>query len=182
MSTNKPKYNKSKTYLLPLIAPLIGIEKKFFDNIDNTYLINDGDDYIDCFFITHDFEFKNPEFTAYEHRLISNELFQKSIDLPNNQVLYIFKFPEEYLHEYKCFVNGKYSEFKEDAKQQILSFWTEIYGKNHAGVNFVLMVKKILYKDKRLKETLEKKLNVTLDNTSELGDIIDIKNETLTVE
>ena len=182
MLMSKPKYNKSKTYLLPLIAPLIGIEKKFFDNVDNTYLINDGDDYIDCFFITHDFEFKNPEFTAYEHRLINNELFQKSIDLPNNQVLYIFKFPKEYLHEYRSFIDGRYSEFKEDAKQQILSFWTEIYGKNHIGVNFVLSVKKILYKDKRLKEDLEKKLKVKLDDNSELGDAIDIENETINVQ
>ena len=31
------KYNKSKTYLLPLIAPLIGIEEKYLDYLENTY-------------------------------------------------------------------------------------------------------------------------------------------------
>ena len=180
--SKKPLYNKSKTYLLPLIAPLIGIEKKFFENIDNTYMFDLDNEYSECFFITHDFSFRNPEFTSYEHRFTSSYLFKNLIDISNEKVVYIFKFPDEYLHEYNCLINSKYSEFGEDAKEQILDFWTSIYGKSHAGVNFILSVKKILYKDKNLKEQLEKSLNVKIDDNMELGEKVEIINETFILE
>lgn len=178
----KPKYNKSKTYLLPLIAPVIGIEMNFFENIENTYMFDLDNEFKECFYIEQDFSFKNPEFTAYEHRLTNNYLFQKLIDLKDNKVLYIFKFPEEYLHEYYCLRDSKYSEFGEDAKQQILDFWTNIYGKSNNGVNFILSVKNILYKEKKLKETLEKDLNVKLDDTIELGQKVEEINETFILD
>lgn len=179
---SKPLYNKSKTYLLPLIAPIIGIKSDFFEYIDNTYMFDLDNTYNECFFIVQDFSFRNPEFTKYEHELTNNYLFQKLIDLSNDKVLYIFKFPEEYLHEYYCLKDSRYSEFGEDAKQQVLSYWTELYGKSHNGVNFILSVKKILYKDKTLKEKLEKSLNVKLDDNVELGQQVDIVNETFVLE
>jgi hypothetical protein len=179
---SKPLYNKSKTYLLPLIAPLIGIEQKFFEYVDNTYMFDENNEFQECFYITHDFFFKNPEFTKYEHKLVDNQFFQKLIDISTNKVLYVFKFPEEYLHEYYCLQQGKYSEFGEDAKKQILNFWTTIYGKSHTGVNFILSVKKILYKDKTLKQEIEKNLNVKLDDTIELGEIVVKENETFVLE
>lgn len=177
---SKPLYNKSKTYLLPLIAPIIGIKKQFFAHIDNTYMFND--ELEECFFITQDFSFKNPEFTKYEHELTSSYLFKKLIDLDNNKVVYIFKFPEEYLHEYYCLQNSEYSKFGEDAKEQILNFWTELYGKSHKGVDFILSVKRILYKDINLKEKIEKSLGVKLDDDIELGERVEHSNETFVLE
>lgn len=179
---SKPLYNKSKTYLLPLIAPIIGIKQPFFNFIENTYMFDSGDEYNECFYIIQDFSFRNPEFTKYEHELINNYLFQKLIDLEDNKVLYIFKFPEEYLHEYYSLINSKYSEFGEDAKQQILSYWTELYGKTHVGVNLVLSLKKILYKDKTLKQKLEQSLNIKLDDNAELGEKVEISNETFVLK
>lgn len=167
---------------MPLIVPMIGIETTFFDYIDNTYMFDLNNEYEECFLITHDFSFKNPEFTKYEHRLTDSYLFQKLIDLDNDKVLYIFKFPEEYLHEYYCLKNSKYSEFGDDAKETILNFWTEIYGKSHDGVNFILSVKRILYKDKVLKEQLEKSLKVKLDDNVELGQEVEMINETFVLE
>ena len=35
------KYNKSKTYLLPLIAPIIGIEEKYIDYLENTFMFDE---------------------------------------------------------------------------------------------------------------------------------------------
>ena len=184
---SKPLYNKSKTYLLPLIAPLIGIEKKFFNNIDNTYMFDLYNEHENCFFITHDFSFKNPEFTAYEHRLTSNYLFKNLIDLNDNKVVYIFQFPEEYLHEYYCLKDSKYSEFGKDAKEQILNFWTELYGKTHGGVKFILSVKKILYKDAQLKKQIEESLSSTkhkviLSDDAELGEKVEQINETFILD
>ena len=115
-------------------------------------------------------------------KLTSNYLFQKLIDLDSDKVLYVFKFPEEYLHEYYCLKNSKYSEFGEDAKEQILNFWSEIYGKSHDGVNFILSIKKILYKDKNLKEQLEKSLKVKLNDNVELGQEVKKNNETFVLE
>jgi hypothetical protein len=177
---SKPLYNKSKTYLLPLIAPMIGIENDFFEYVDNTYMFNDG--FEECFLITHDFSFRNPEFTKYEYRLTNNYLFQKLFDISSDKVVYVFKFPEEYLHEYYCLRDSKYSEFGEDAKEQILNFWTTLYGKSHEGVNFILSIKRILYKDKLLKEQLEKSLKVKLDNSIELGEKVQMVNETFVLE
>jgi hypothetical protein len=113
------KSNKSRTYLLPLIAPEIGIEEKFYNLIENTYMFDSEKEYKDCFFIVQNFSFKNPEFTAYEHRITNNDLFVKCIDY-KDKVIYIYKFPKEYSHEYYQFQESKYSTFLEDAKKQIL--------------------------------------------------------------
>lgn len=177
------KYNKSKTYLLPLIAPIIGINEKFIDYLENTFMFDNENLNNECFYIYHNFNFKNPEFTKYEHQLTECYLFKKLIDIDSNKVLYIFDFPKEYLHEYYCLQNSKYSEFGEDAKKQVLTFWSNIYGKSTSGVNFVISLKKILYKDLKLKRQIEENLSsknhkVILDNNAELGEKVEINNET----
>jgi len=178
---SKIKYNKSKTFLLPLIAPLIGIEKEYFNLIENTYLFDLENKHIDCIYITQNFSFKNPEFTAYEHRLINNQYFVELHDA-GEEVLYIFKFPEEYLQEYYLLLNSKYSEFGNDAKEQILNFWTEIYGKSTGGINFILKTKQILYKESILREKLEKELGVKLNSNDELGEFVEMNNETINID
>lgn len=172
------KSNKSRTYLLPLIAPLIGIEEKFYGLIENTYMFDSEKEYKDCFFIVQNFSFKNPEFTSYEYRMTNNDLFVKSIDF-KDKVIYIYKFPKEYSHEYYCFSESNYSTFLEDAKKQILSFWTKIKGKQIGGASFVIKIKQILYKDKKLKDEIEKNLNVKLDDNAELGSFVEIEKETI---
>lgn len=176
------KYNKSKTYLLPLLSEVIAFEDKFLPYLENTYMFDSENKYEDCLLILHDFSFRNPEFTAYEHRLTNNPLFVNHIDI-GNKVLYIFKFPEEYLHEYYCLKQSKYSKFGEDAKQLILDFWTKMYGKSSTGINFILKVKQILFKQDKLKKEIENQLStkdhrVILDDDAELGEFVEISNET----
>jgi len=180
------KYNKSKAYLLPLIAPIINIEEKYISFLENTFMFDNENEFENCFYIYHDFSFKNPEFTKYEHKFTNCYLFRKLIDISSNKVLYIFNFPEEYMHEYNCLKNSRYSDFGEDAKQQILDFWTKIYGKSTQGVNFILSVKKILYKDDKLKKQIEESLSskhhkVILDDDAELGEKVEIINETFSL-
>ncbi len=175
------KYNKSKTYLLPLLSEVLDINIKFLPYLINTYMFDDNDEYKDCFYILHEFSFKNPEFTSYEHKFINNEIFIKSIDL-DNKVMYIFKFPEEYLTEYYCLKESKYSEFKPDAKELILRFWSEVYSGNRLAVPFLIKVKQILYKDKKLKEKIEKDFGVVLDDNQELGDFVYIEDETFSMK
>lgn len=175
-TVNTIKYNKSKTYLLPLLSEVLDFDIKFLPYLLNTYMFDQNNEYENCFFILHEFNFKNPEFTKYEYKLTNNPLFVKHIDI-DDKVIYVFKFPEEYLNEYNCLLNSQYSKFGDDAKQLILRFWGEVYSGNSSGVNFLLKVKQILYKDQKLKERLQKELNVVIDNEQELGDYVDPNNE-----
>lgn len=178
---NKILYNKSKTYLLPLLSEVLDLNIKFLPYLINTYMFEEDSELKDCIFILHDFNFKNPEFTHYEHKLTNNPLFVKHLDI-DNKVVYVFKFPEEYLPEYNNLMLSKYSEFGEDAKKLILRFWGEVYSGNSLGVNFLIKVKQILYKDSKLRERIEKNLGVKLDEDQELGDYVDLKNETFKIE
>jgi len=173
-------YNKSKTYLLPLLSEVINFDMKFINNLLNTYMFEESNEYPECLCIVHDFSFKVPEFTAYEHRLTASPLFVKSIDI-DNKVIYIFKFPDEYIQEYYSLAESKYSEFGNDAKELILRFWADIYSNNPNGIPFLIKVKQILYRDEKLKQILEKNLKITLTENQELGDYVEKDNETLKV-
>lgn len=176
------KFNKSKTYLLPLISEIVNIDKQYLPYLNNTFMLDSENKYENCLYILHDFDLSNPKFTTYEHHLINNELFMDMYDI-GNQVLYVFKFPEEYLHEYNCLKNSKYSEFKDDAKELILEFWTIMYGNTPNAIAFLTKVKDILFKTTKYRQKLEQSLSsrtqkVIISSEAELGDIIDITNET----
>lgn len=171
------RYNKSKTYLLPLLSELVDFDTKYFSFLKNTYIADDLGKYEDCFYVLHDFSFKNPEFTRYEHKITKSNLFVDLVDI-GNQVLYVFKFPEDYKHEYDMFKEGKYSQFKADAKEIILSFYTSLFSGNINAVNFLLKTKQILFKDRKLKEKLERDLKVKLEPEAELASKMEISDET----
>ena len=177
---SKIRYNKSKTYLLPLISEFVNIKKEYFYNLENTYISDDKSIYKNCIYLLHNFSFKNPKLTLYEHTLTDNKLFVDLIDdTANNKVIYVFKFPEEYLHEYKKFKQGKYSEFNLDAKEIILNFYGDIYSNNERAVSFLLKTKQILFKNKILREKYEKELNVKIDTSAELSDPMNEEDETI---
>jgi hypothetical protein len=180
------KYNASKTYLLPLLSEMVDINKDFINELKNTYMFDSHNEHQECLYVLHDFNFRDPDFTAYEHKLLNNELFVKHIDM-GDQVMYIFKFPKEYLNEYYMLQNGKYSEFGNDAKELILNFWTEMYGKIPGGINVILKIKQILYKDKKLRQQLEERLSskghaVSISDDAELGEWVDVKSETFQLQ
>lgn len=177
-SNNGP--NKSKTYLLPLLSELVDFNFKFIKHITTTYIFDDNNEYENCIFLKHDFNFKNPEFTAYEHKLTNNEYFVDLVDI-DDKVIYIFKFPEEYLEEYNNYINGKYSHFGADAKELILAFWTKAYENNPNAIPFLIKVKQILFKDEKLKKKIEKDLGVTLHSNAELSDIMNKSDETISL-
>jgi hypothetical protein len=177
---DKIRYNKSKTYLLPLISEFVNIKKEYFYNLENTYIFDDKRLYNNSIYLLHNFSFKNPKLTSYEHELTDNHLFTDIIDDPsNNKVIYVFKFPEEYMDEYNKYKEGKYSEFNKDAKEIILNFYGNIYSNNNRAVSFLLKAKQILFKDKILREKYEKELNVKIDSNAELSDPMNEEDETI---
>lgn len=169
--------NKSKTYLLPLLSELVNFDFRFFENLKDTFIFDDTGTYKDCLLILHDFSFKNPEYTKYEHKLIECEYFVDFVDI-NNQVLYIFKFPEEYMEEYNAYKEGKYSKFGKDAKELVISFYTRVYRGNLGAINFLIKVKQVLFKSDTLRKKLEKELKVSISEEAELSDPLDITKET----
>ena len=81
------------------------------------------------------------------------------------------RIPPKYSKVLKLFKEGKYSEFPESYKQKILDFHDfDIDGQTA----------QILYKSKERKRVLEKELSVEISDTSELYDIPNLKDETLT--
>jgi len=179
---SKIKYNASKTYLLPLLSELVNIDDKFINYLENTYMFDENNEFFECFFLLFEFSFKNPEFTAYEHKLTDSDLFVKAIDIDKqDKVIYVFKFPEDYLNEYYALQRSEYSKFGEDAKKLILKFWTLAYGKANGGINVILTIKQKLYKEKILKEKLEKITNVKIDDDAELGEYVSKSDETFKI-
>ena len=169
--------NKSRTFLLPLLSELVGFEKRFHKNIVNTYIEFSCGNYDNCIGILQDFSFKNPDYTSYEHRFIKNSLFRELKDIEDNQVLYIFDFPEEYLHEYNCYKKGQYSKFGIDAKELILEYFAHVYKDNMNAIPFLMKTKQVLFKDQKLKRQMEKKLVVKIEDSAELAGVPNLEAE-----
>lgn len=169
--------NKSETYLLPLLSEIVSFDKRFAKNIKCTYINFDDKKYENCIGVIYEFSFKNPEFTHYENKLTTNELFVDLFDI-GEDVLYIFKFPEEYMHEYECYKSGLYSKFGLDAKELILEYYGDLYKGNLSATSFLLKINQVLFKDKKLKRQLEKELGVQIDDNAELSSVPSMEDET----
>jgi hypothetical protein len=165
-----------------LISEVVGIESDFIDYLEDTYLFDEQGEFKNCIFIKYESDFRNPDFTSYEYKLTNSSYFVKHVDI-GNKVVYVFNFPEEYLPEYNHFINGEYSRFGEDAKILILHFWTQMYGRTASGINAILKIKQVLYRDKKLKQQIEERLSsehcrIILDDNAELGDLVLLEDET----
>lgn len=173
--------NKSTTYLFPLINDKLDIKLNFFkEYVKNTYVFSNKYEE-NYFYLEIDFNFKIPELLEEEERLRNLDIYVDSIDLDEDTVLFIYEFPKSYLHEYNKFLEGKYSEFKMDAKTKILKFYSNLFGINSNGIKKLNTIKYVLFKDKNLKEKIEKMLNVSLPESAELSSIFDSKEETIMI-
>jgi hypothetical protein len=177
------KRNRSKTYLLPLLSELIHIDPKYNDDIVNTYIFDDLQKYDNCMLILHNTNFRSPEFTGYENKLLNNEYFRTLEDIDEKHSLYVFTFPDDYLHEYTCFKQGKYSHFGEDAKSLMLEYWGQVYQNQPGGVNFLLKLKQVLFRDEKLRRQIEQDLStpgrrIVLPKNAELASAASMEEET----
>jgi hypothetical protein len=97
------RYNKSKTYLLPLLSEFIPFDFKYFFLLENTFIFDNMNKYQNSIYLLHKIILQNKNFTNYENKLLNNDLFQDLIDIDAEYSLYVFKFPREYLFEYEKF-------------------------------------------------------------------------------
>lgn len=172
------RYNLSKTYLLPLLSEVVDIYS-IIEFVDNTYIFDNSNKYTNCIFLKTTLNFKIPEYAKLEKTIINNYLYVDTIDT-EEYIIYIFKFPEEYLHEYYSFIRGEYSKFGIDAKDLIIKFIEKAF-KRYDISKVIERVNGYLFKNEEYKKILEKRINIKLPNNVELGDIINKKNETIVI-
>lgn len=161
--------NKCYSYLLPLFNEICKIDPDYYIMLDNVY--TRYNDELNKFTLSYKNN-ENEGFIKYIKNLHDNELFIESFE--KDELIYIvFDFPEDYLHEYNCYINGRFSKFRDSAKLIILDY---ILGVHKIGSAENL--RKVLYKEKELKESLEFKLGLTISDDLELSSIPVINLET----
>ena len=159
--------NFSYTYLLPLLSEQVNLKKEIIKYIINTYIITNKDKKLGSFYFLCKFDYSDTEFTELESLLTCSELFITSYEI-DDKILYHFKFPKEYQFEQKKFMDGKYSEFKRDAKKQILRYWTELYGHIPSFVsNSLIRIKQVLFKSEKLRQKMNEQYEVKIEKGAE---------------
>jgi len=110
--------NQATRFLLPLVYASTNNKYPVYlkDGFENCYLYSD-DKIVLIYNITDDIKNLDEDFNQ-------EELFVDSIDVGNEQkVGYIFEIPEQYKEDVEKFKKGLYSQFSDDYKEQILTFW-----------------------------------------------------------
>ena len=168
--TRREILNKSYSYLIPLLNEHIEIKKEWFILLKNVYTRFRGEQKV-IVLVYEDYE--SEDFTNYISSLKQSNLFRYSLD-ENEEIILIFSFPEEYLPEYEYYNCGKFSKFKNASKLKILNYLLDVH-----NATITNKVKDVLYKNSRLRNKLEDKLGMNIDEDSELSSIPDPFNETL---
>ena len=170
------KYNKSKTYLLPLLTN--AIEVNFTHLIINCFIkFNKNIGKIEYpFAILYDTTGFDgfSEFDEYDLYLMGHPLFFKSYIVNDDFKLYVFNFPEEFQRDYNMFKEGKYSKFGNEAKALIVSYSAVEY----KYPPLIQDISGVLWKHASRKKKIEMDLGVTLPPETELASIIVYEDET----
>lgn len=149
------------------ITPLLGLSRSnlfWKNNFVNAFMSTPAYDV--CIALLYRFS-GDVEFVKFEAWLKTQSHFVASYDTDNYHTLYVFSVPDIALETYMQIRNGKYSEISELWKLQILSY----HGFDREG-----KTGQILYKDKRLREEMEQKFDVDLQD-AELHSIPEMKYE-----
>lgn len=162
--------NKSYSYLIPLLNQHIKISKEWFILLKNVYTrFRDESKVIVLVYEKYESE----DFENYLNKLKQSNLFKYSLE-EEEMIILIFNFPEEYLEEYEYYNCGKFSKFNNDSKLKILNYLLDVH-----NARITNKVKNVLYKNSKLRQQLEKKLNMDIDKDAELSSIPNPFNETL---
>lgn len=166
--------NKTYTYILPSL----GTNVKYFKNLSACFI---GD-------VEHPKK-KNKIFLLYRmNKTWSDELHEWLTDMYlydhhykvlEDYVMYVYNLPEGYEKNYFLFRDGKYSEFNNEYKKQILKF----HG-TEASRKSLDVVKKVLYRSEELYQQMEEALStpelnsyVKIPRDQEISSIPDKKKE-----
>ena len=157
----KMKVNKSKSYLIPLLNTEVKLQ--YIEYLVNSYINING--WKECIVLLYDYDILLENNCAeYLKYLREHKLFISASRLENH-LLFVFKFPEEYLQDYYSFKEGAYSLIRQSSKTKIIEFISKYY----QYPDIVQELVHILYKNKQKKEQLEEKLGIKLSDNCELS-------------
>lgn len=164
---------KSNIFILPMLG---GVRKDYLYNKNyiNCYLACQST-YKDYDKIILSYRFSgSTEFSNFESLISKHPLYSGEYEPDSYHINYVFDIPEQHKEDYKYFLDGKYSEFTEDYKKQILSFHNFTSTGSTGG---------ILYKSKERREALMNQLFDRVDRdqfpkNAELLSIPLLKEET----
>ncbi len=174
MVMQKEKLNKSKSYILPLVDTAIDL--KYVEDIANTYIV-DNTSPENLIILKYKNKNKIILDKEYINTIINNILFLSNQE--DDEFLYFsLRIPKRFNREFKLFIEGRYSEFGEPAKQIIINFLTTHFKSSYQTIE---LVKAILYREERLRKQLSKELNMYIPANYELSSKIDLELERLKI-
>ena len=160
---NKTIYNKSFTYVLPMLGKYLNINPS---DVSACYI---GDSYTSDFnghilLIFHD-EFLKQN----KDSLLKNELFKDTyLHIEHEKQIFVFRVPDEHKDDFQKYLDGRYSRLKKSYKLEILTFHD--VAKNSAVFH-------VLTRNETLRRRLQNKLKVSIGEDLELSSKPDIQYE-----
>jgi len=162
-SNLKTIYNKSFTYVLPMLGKALNINPS---DVSACYI---GDSYTNDFaghilLIFHD-EFLKQN----KDSLMKNDLFKDTyMHIEHEKQIFVFRVPDEHKDDFQKYLDGRYSRLKNSYKLEILTFHD--VAKNSSVFH-------VLTRNKTLRRRLQNKLNVSIGEDLELCSKPDIQFE-----
>lgn len=116
-----------------------------------------------------------------ESEKMRTHLFLEEYDYPKGYIILVYKFPADYMEDYRLFLRGKYSEFTEKYKEL---FPKENEGKTSKGLPFKepSFYVHVFSKSNDLRKFWEDKLDVNLEPNVEVWEVPSIERETLNIK
>ena len=150
--------------MLPYINKYIDI--KFIELLRNTYMFFNSE-YSFCLRYTF---LGNKQFADYERYLETNEYHVRTIDISKNEVLFVFRLPDELYSVADLFVSGKYSYMPD--LPMVKEFLMNKFCLNREHV-----VMKVLDRSDDLKEAMEEKYRIKIPKGQDLASLPDCDHE-----
>lgn len=129
--------------------------------------------------------FRPPDLGAFEWfaegEKARTHLLIEEYDYPKGFVVLVYKFPAEYMDDYRLFLKGKYSDFSDKYKEL---FPMEKKGSSKKGIPYTdpTFFAHVFTKSKEMRRFWEEKLGVELEANSDVWSIPDIVKETLNIK
>lgn len=171
----KKEYTKTTTFLFPLLGlSLISFNRKNGSRLVDCFIYDvkikkyrDG-----CVFVVVD-NYQDVKFSEFEKELEAHSNFETAYDILSGKYsVKVFRVLDEFKEDYARFLNGKYSEFTEEAKDEIIK-------SGFKGENFF---NHIFTKSPEARKILEDSLGIELPKKAEVYGIYSTDKEVLNVK
>ena len=170
------QYTKTMIFLFPLLELPVNLFKlKDKSRLVNCFMYDTKikKHRENCVFVVID-NYQDPEFSDFEKKLESYENFVTSYDILHGKYsVKIFNVSDKFVEDYKLFLNGKYSEFSDDAKDIVVNINIK------AKLKSEKLLDAIFSRSSEAKKILEDSLGTELPKNAEVYGIYTLEKEIL---